>query len=104
MHRNYRSFNLVNKEGRITIDALKWGGHAKKSGIEIGDVISEFKIENLDRPNRATIYPFSLLILFVFGYLNYRSGKKIWSMTKNFSDKNIIKGRWYNINKKIKKK
>ena len=25
-------------------------------------------------------------------------------MTKNFSDKNIIKGRWYNINKKIKKK
>ena len=40
-------FNLVNKEGRITIDALKWGGHAKKSGIEIGDVISEFKIENL---------------------------------------------------------
>jgi len=70
-------FNLVNKEGRITIDALKWGGHAKKSGIEIGDVISEFKIENLDRPNRATIYPFSLLILFIFGYLNYRRGKKI---------------------------
>ena len=25
-------------------------------------------------------------------------------MEKNFSDKNIIKGRWYNINKKIKKK
>ena len=25
-------------------------------------------------------------------------------MTKNFSDKNIIKGRWYNINKKIKKR
>ena len=25
-------------------------------------------------------------------------------MAKNFSDKNIIKGRWYNINKKIKKK
>ena len=25
-------------------------------------------------------------------------------MTKNFSGKNIIKGRWYNINKKIKKK
>ncbi len=25
-------------------------------------------------------------------------------MVKNFSDKNIIKGRWYNINKKIKKK
>jgi len=25
-------------------------------------------------------------------------------MAKNFSDKNIIKGRWHNINKKIKKK
>ena len=25
-------------------------------------------------------------------------------MTKEFTDKNIIKGRWYNINKKIKKK
>ena len=25
-------------------------------------------------------------------------------MTKNFSDKNIIKGRWYNVKKKIKKK
>ena len=25
-------------------------------------------------------------------------------MAKNFSDKNVIKGRWYNINKKIKKK
>ena len=25
-------------------------------------------------------------------------------MAKNFSDKNIIKGRWYNINKKIKKR
>jgi dihydropteroate synthase len=25
-------------------------------------------------------------------------------MVKNFSDKNIIKGRWHNINKKIKKK
>ena len=25
-------------------------------------------------------------------------------MTKNFADKNIIKGRWYNINKKIKKR
>ena len=49
----------------------------KKYGIEIGDVISEFKIENLDRTNRATIYPFSLLILFIFGYLNYRRGKKI---------------------------
>ena len=40
-------------------------------GIETGDVISEFKIENLDRPNKAIIYPFSLVVLFIFGYFNY---------------------------------
>ena len=67
--------NLVDKEGRITIDTLQWNGLAKKSGIEVGDVISEFKIENLDRPNKAIVYPFSILLLFGFGYLNYRRDK-----------------------------
>ena len=69
--------NLVDKEGRITIDTLKWDGHAKKSGVETGDVISEFKTEILDRPNKAIVYPFALLFLFGFGYLNYRRDKKI---------------------------
>jgi TRAP transporter 4TM/12TM fusion protein len=69
--------NLVDKEGRMTIDTLKWNGLAKKSGVEIGDVISEFKTEILDRPNKAIIYPFALLFLFGFGYLNYRRDKKI---------------------------
>ena len=64
--------NLVDKEGRMTVDTLKWNGLAKKSGVETGDVISEFKTEILDRPNKAIIYPFALLILFVFGYLNYK--------------------------------
>ena len=64
--------NLVNDEGRITIDKLKWNSSAKKSGIETGDVISDFKVENLDRPNKAIVYPFSLLLLFGFGYLNYK--------------------------------
>ena len=64
--------NVVDQEGRMTIDTLKWNSLAKKSGIEIGDVISEFKIENLDRPNKAIIYPFSLVIFLFFGYLNYR--------------------------------
>jgi len=64
--------NLINKDGRITIDTLKWNGLAKKAGIETGDVISNFKIENLNRPNKAIIYPFALSIFFVFGYLNYR--------------------------------
>ena len=64
--------NLINQEGRMTVDTLKWNGLAKKSGVEINDVISEFKIENLDRPNKAIIYPFALLLLFIFGYLNYK--------------------------------
>ena len=69
-----RSFYLVDKEGRITIDTLKWNGLAKNSGVETGDVISEFKIENLDRPDKAIVYPFALLVLFGFGYLNYKKG------------------------------
>ena len=64
--------NLVNKEGRLTVDTLKWNGLAKNKGVETGDVISEFKIENLDRPNKAIIYPFSFLLILIFGYNNYR--------------------------------
>jgi hypothetical protein len=69
--------NLVDKEGRITIDTLKWDGLAKKSGVETGDVVTEFKVENLERPNKAIVYPFVLMVLFGFGYLNYKRGKRI---------------------------
>jgi len=69
--------NLVDKEGRMTIETLQWNGLAKKSGIETGDVISEFKIENLERPNKAIVYPFALLVLFGFGYINYKREKNI---------------------------
>ena len=44
----------------------------KKSGFETGDYISELKIENLDRPNKAIIYPIAILFLIIFGYLNFR--------------------------------
>ena len=64
--------NLVNEEGRITVDTLTWNGLAKKAGFETDDVINEFKIENLDRPNKAIIYPFSFLLILIFGYNNYR--------------------------------
>ena len=64
--------NLINKEGRLTIDTLKWNGLAKKAGMETEDVISEFKIENLNRPNKAIIYPFSFLLILIFGYNNFR--------------------------------
>ena len=63
---------LINKDNKVIVDNLKWNGLAKKSGFEPGDIISEFKIENLDRPNKAIVYPFAILLLFIFGYLNYR--------------------------------
>ena len=59
----------------MTIDTLGWNSLAKTSGIETGDVITEFKIENLDRPNKAIVYPFALIMLFVFGFMNYRRNK-----------------------------
>ena len=62
--------SLIDQEGRMTIDTVEWKGLAKKSGIEMGDIISEFKIENLNRPSKAIVYPFAIILLFVFGYLN----------------------------------
>jgi len=38
----------------------------------VGDIISNFKIENPDRPNKIIVYPFALLAFSIFGYLNYR--------------------------------
>jgi TRAP transporter 4TM/12TM fusion protein len=63
---------LVRKENRVVVDALQWNGQAKKNGFETGDYISEFKIENEDRPNKRIIYPIAILLLIIFGYLNFR--------------------------------
>ena len=63
---------LVKEGDKIVIDTLKWNGEAKKSGFEIGDYISEFKIENSNRPNKGIIYPVAIILLIIFGYLNYR--------------------------------
>ena len=59
----------------IVVDTLKWNGLAKKEGFETGDIISEFKIENLNRPNKAIVYPFAIILLLIFGYLNFRRKK-----------------------------
>ena len=64
--------NLVIEEDKIVVDTLKWNGKAKKSGFEMGDLISEFKIENSNRPDKAIIYPIAILLLMIFGYLNSR--------------------------------
>jgi len=64
--------NLIEQEGKMIIDTLDWKGLAKKDGIEMGDIITEFKIENLNRPNKGIVYPFALIFLIIFGFLNYR--------------------------------
>jgi TRAP transporter 4TM/12TM fusion protein len=63
---------LVEKDSKIIINKVTWDGLAKKSGVKTGDIISDFKVENLERPNKAIVYPFSFLLLFGFGYLNYK--------------------------------
>src|SRR5210317_81318 len=44
---------LVEQNHRLTVDKLSWKGEAKKSGIQMGDIISNFKIENPERPNKG---------------------------------------------------
>tara|TARA_A100000164_G_scaffold84413_1_gene72173 strand:+ start:605 stop:2932 length:2328 start_codon:yes stop_codon:yes gene_type:complete len=63
--------NLAKEDNRIVVDTLKWNGKAKKSGFETGDYISEIKIENLGRPDKSIIYPLAIILLIIFGYLNY---------------------------------
>ena len=68
--------NLINKNDKLSVASVKWDSLAKKQGIESGDVITELKVENLNRPNQALVYPFALLFLLVFGYSNLKSGKQ----------------------------
>jgi hypothetical protein len=64
--------NLIKQDNKIVVDTLKWNGKAKKSGFEMGDYISEFKIENSNRPNKIIIYPIAILLLIIFGYFNFK--------------------------------
>jgi len=63
---------LLEQNGQLAVDKLNWKGEAKKSGMQMGDIISNFKIENPERPNKSIVYPFAFLALLIFGYLNYR--------------------------------
>ena len=36
------------------------------------DLITELKVENLDRPSKNFVYPIASIILAIFGYLNFR--------------------------------
>ena len=67
---------IVNQNDQLIVDKLNWKGEAKKSGVQMGDIISSFKIENPKRPNKAVVYPFAFISLLIFGYINFRFGKK----------------------------
>ena len=64
--------NVIKENERYIVNTLKWNGNAKKSGFEMGDYISEFKIENADRPSKIIIYPLAIFLLLIFGFLNSR--------------------------------
>ncbi len=63
---------FMKQDDKVVVDNLKWNGEAKKSGFEMGDYISEFKIENSDRPSKNIVYPIAILLLVVFGYFNLK--------------------------------
>jgi TRAP transporter 4TM/12TM fusion protein len=64
--------SLIRENDRVVVDTLQWNSEAKKIGFETGDYISEFKLENADRPNKGIIYPIAILLLIIFGYFNSR--------------------------------
>ena len=64
--------SIEKEKNKVIVDNLKWNGQAKKNGFETGDYITEFKIENANRPSKRIIYPIAILFLIIFGYLNYR--------------------------------
>jgi len=64
--------SLIKDNKKVVVNTLKLNGEAKKSGFKTGDFISEFKIENLDRPSKNIVYPLAILLLIIFGYFNYR--------------------------------
>ena len=68
---NY-GISLVKENNKLIVDNLKWNGQAKKSGFEMGDYISELKIENSNRPSKLYVYPIAGIFLLIFGYLNFR--------------------------------
>ena len=57
---------LLEQNEQLIVDKLNWKGEAKKSGMQMGDIISNFKIENPDRPNKVIVYPFSFFIIINF--------------------------------------
>jgi len=71
---NFQDYGLTlaEKNNNIIVDNLKWNSLAKKSGLELDDLISEIKVENLDRPSKNIVYPISTVLFLFFGYRNFK--------------------------------
>ena len=66
---------VTDKNKLVIVDTIKWNGLAKKAGFQQGDIISEFKIENTNRPDKDWVYPLALILLGLFGFFNYKRDK-----------------------------
>ena len=66
---------VTDKNKLVIVNTIQWNGLAKKAGFQQGDIISEFKIENTNRPDKDWIYPFALILLGLFGFSNYKREK-----------------------------
>ena len=64
--------SIIEQDNKIIVDTLDWKGNAKKSGFQMGDIISELKIENSKRPSKNLVYPIALFFLILFGFFNYK--------------------------------
>ncbi len=60
------------KDEKLVVQKLDWKSLAKKSGLQNNDIISNLKVENLDRPNKMVVFPAAFLLLLIFGYSNYK--------------------------------
>ena len=66
--------SLIKEDDKVLVDTVKWNGKAKKSGIDMGDYITEFKTENYNRPDKKIITKIMQLdiLIFYLVYLNFR--------------------------------
>ena len=68
---NY-GIKLIQDKNDLVVKNIDWKSLAKKSGIKTGDIISNLKVENLDRPNKAIVYTIAFILLIIFGYMNFK--------------------------------
>lgn len=54
---------ILAEDGRYRVGNLDFNGPAEQAGLDFGDVVTDFDVEQLDRPPKEIVYPFALAIL-----------------------------------------